>query len=421
MAAGKAPLLPFQKLAASFGATATTEAREAGTTEVFRSETPLPGQGEYRTGSERASLEVELRHGAAPCLVVRAHEEEAGPVSGQRKNVMARMRARLVYPTLSIQRASSLDRLNTLFALRFDVRTGDPAFDRAVTIAADLSDEVLAQAFGTKEARTAVLDILAAGFTVHFEERALRAELIAPTEAHLNPATLSPIITALATLVAHVPRVDAGGFTKRPQLGRFITAIILVTGLVAAGALAPGTLDDPGVPVRELPRLLIPLPAVAPGLLAGSAAFVLAYLLLRWQLKRKNTSTDLPLVLALFVVLASLGVGVLDAGNRLLDEAPLVTHKAKVASKDVAKSRKSGAANEWSIVVPSWRPGVTELELIISPDMHRDIRPGDTVLVTTHPGYFGWEWGAVIEQVAGGQPATDDDDKKRRAPPERGR
>jgi len=409
MAAGKAPLTPFQKLAASFEASPRTESRDGRTVEVFGLD------------REAAVVAVELAHGAAPCLVVRGQEEEAAPSSGYRQNVRTRMRARLVYPVLELKPLTSLDRFNAMFALRIDVRTGDPAFDRAVAIKADLADEVIAQAFGAKEARAAVLEILAAGFNLYFEERALRAELLAPNDSHLTTTTLSPVVAALATLVAHVPRLDPSAITRRPQLGRTLTAVILVVGLVAAGALAPGTFDDAGMAIRPLPRPIVPLPTMIPGILVGSVAFVLAFLGVRWQLKRRNVSTDLPLVLALLVVMATLGVGLLDAANRLLDEAPLATHDAKVIAKDTSKSRKSGLVNEWLLVVPSWQPGATKLELAVDSETHRGIRTGDTVRVSVHPGFFGWEWGAVIERAPGGSappggtttPDLQDDDRRR--------
>lgn len=392
------PSPPFQKLAASFEATARTEAREGGATEIFDLE------------RDPALIAVELAHGAPPCLSVRAHEEEAAPSSGYRKNVLTRMRARLVYPTLSIRRLTPLERFNAMFALRIDVRTGDPAFDREVALTGDLSDEVIATAFGAPETRAAVLQILAAGFNVYFEERAVRAQILGAVEGHLTATTLGPVIEGLTALVTHVPRFEPTTLTKRPQLGRAITVGILVTGLVAAAALAPGTLDDPGIPVRPIPRPLLPLPTMAPGILAGTVAFVLAFALLRWQLKRRNAATDLPIVLALFVVMGTLGVGLLDAANRLLDDAPLAVHEARVVGKDTGKSRKSGQANEWMLVIPAWQPGATQLELVVDAELHRTIRTGDTLRVTVHPGFFGWEWGAVLERARGAAPAPGNHD-----------
>lgn len=379
---------PFQKLAAAFEAVPRVESREGTTVQVFKIE------------RDSAAIEVSLSHGTPPVLALRAHEEEPSPSSGYRQNLLARVRKRLHYPPLLFRRVTQLDRVNAMLGLRFDARTGDAAFDRAVTVEADLADDVIAQAVGSAEARAAVLEILSAGMVVRFEERALCAELPQPAEAHLGAAVIAPVVAALVRLVASVPLSDPAVFTRRPQPGRFITAAIVVIGLLGAGALAPGTLDDVGVPVRALPHPIVPLPFMVPGLAAGSAVFVVAYLLLRWQLKRRNASTDLPLVLALYVVLAVLGVGLLDGANRLLDEEPLAVHEVKVAGKDKGTSRKSGAVNEWSLVVPSWRPGTAQLELVVDDDLHRTVRVGDTLRVTTHPGFFGWEWGAVVEKIA---------------------
>lgn len=389
MADGKAPGTPFQKLAAALGKPGRSEGRDSSTEESFIIE------------RDPAVIDVALTHGAPPCLVLRGHEEEAAPSSGYRKNLLARARARQVFPKLLLRRITPLDRVNRMFAFRFDLRTGDPAFDDGATIEGDLSDEMIAQAFGTKEARAAALEILAAGFTLHFEERVLRAELVGPTAAHFNAATVGPVADALAALVTNVPRLDAAAFTARPQSRRPITAVILGIGLLAAGALAPGTLDDSGVPLKRLPRPLLPLPTMAPGVAIGIGGFVVAYFILRWLLKRKNTSTDLPLVMALFVVMSSLGVGVLEAGNRLLDDDSLEIHDVKVVGKDTSKSRKSGAVNEWTLVVPSWQKGATQLELSVDAELHRDVRVGDVLRVSVHPGFFGWQWGAVVERVGG--------------------
>jgi hypothetical protein len=405
MADARRPATPFGKLAAALDATSLTGSREAG----------MEG---FKLDRGEAILEVSLAYGASPCLVLRGHEEEPAPSSGYKKNVLLRHRARLVYPVLVARRVTSLDRVNTLLALRFEVRTGDPAFDRAVTIEGGPSDDVIAQTFASKEARAAVLEILDAGFTLHLEDRVIRADLTGPTEAHLTPSTISPLLDALATLVAHVPRSDPSAFTPRPQAGRALTATIVGVGLVAAGALAPGTLDDPGIPLREIPRPLFSVPTLVPGVALGAGLFVLSYLLVRWQLKRRNTSTDLPIILALFVVMAMLGVGLLDASNRLLDEAPLAVHDVKVLKKDVGTSRKSGMTNEWLLVVPSWQPGVKEFELSISEDLHRNTRVGDAMRVTVHPGFWGWQWGAVVDRGSG-RPAPSDEVNDPAPPPGR--
>lgn len=406
MAAERAASTPFEKLAAAFGSAPRLESREGTSVEVFRIERGA------------AAVEVAYSHGTPPVLVLRAQEEEPAPASGYRQNLLARTRKRLHYPPLLFRLVTSLDRVNAMLGLRFDARTGDPAFDRAVTVEADLSDDVIAQAVGAKEARAAVLDILSAGMLVRFEERGLCAELSSPSDAHFGVAAVTPVVDALVRLLASVPRSDPTVFTKRSQPGRVITAAIVVIGLLGAGALAPGTLDDPGVPVRALPHPIVPLPFMVPGLLAGSAAFVVAYLALRWQLKRRNTSTDLPLVLALYVVLAVLGVGLLDGANRLLDEAPLAEHVVKVAGKDQGTSRKSGAVNEWYVVVPSWRAGGGQLELSIDDDLHRTVRVGDALRVTTHPGFFGWEWGAVVERAPAAAPPDPPGDPAPDAPPD---
>ncbi len=410
-----APATPFQKLAAAFEAAPREEAREGGLVEVF----PV--------ARKESQIEVSLSRGVAPCLSVRAQsvamgpraapnpgapsapDEEPPPSSTFRKNVLLRTRNRLVYPRLVARRVSSLDRVNALLALRSDTRTGDADFDRGVTIEADFSDEVIAQTFASKAARDAALVVVGAGFTLLFEDRAIRADLPAPAEGHVSAATVGPVIEALDTLVATAPRSDPAAFSKRPQLGRVLAGAIIVIGLIAAGSLAPGAFDDPGSLIRPLPHPLVPMPMMIPGLLAGAAAFVPAFLLLRFWLKRRNASTDLPLVMALLVVLMTLGVGGLDAVNRLFDDAPLAVHDAKILSKDTSKSRKSdgmskgtvtvseGGVTDWLLAVSSWRPGVAELEVSVSPNLHRTARVGDTLRVTVHPGFLGWEWGAAVE------------------------
>jgi hypothetical protein len=380
---------PFQKLAAAFGEMVRLESRDGTSVETFK------------IVRDAATVEVSLSHGAPPVLVLRAQEEDPAPSSGYRQHMLARTRRRLVYPTLFFRRVTSLDRVNAMLGLRFDARTGDAAFDRAVTVEADLSDDVIAQALGAPDARAAVLEVLAAGMAVRFDERALCAELPSPSGAHLGAAAVTPVVDALVRLAAGVPRSDPSVFTRRPQPGRVITVAVVVIGLLGAGALAPGTLDDPGIPIRPLPRPIVPLPFMVPGLLAGAAAFVIAYLLIRWRLKRRNTSTDLPLVLALFVVMSVLGMGLLDAANRLLDDADIAVHEVRVTRKDTGTSRKSGAVNEWYLIVPSWRTEETSLELSVDEDLHRDVRAGDALRVTTHRGFFGWEWGAVVERASG--------------------
>lgn len=387
-----APRSPLQKLAAALEAGAEAE-KQAWTADAFT------------LHREAAILEISVAQGAPPCLILRAHEEDPAPTSGYRKNVLARARARQVYPALHVRRITSLDRIHTLFGFRCEVRTGDPAFDRAVTIEAEHADEILAQVFGSAEARRAVLDILDAGFTLQFEERALRADVTSPTDAHFAPATAGRVVSALTVLVAHVPRLDPASFTKRPQIGRVIIGTIVATGFLAAATLAPGTLDESGVPIRAIPRPTLPLPQMLPGVALGTGLFLVTYLGLRWLIKRRNTSTDLPLVMAILVVMWTLGVGLLDAGNRLLDEE-LEIHDARVTGKDTNKSRKSGAVTEWLLVVPSWKPGSTQLELSVDPGLHRSVRTGDTLRISLHPGFFGWPWGAVVERVGGAAPKT---------------
>ncbi|MBK8253707.1 MAG: hypothetical protein IPK82_13700 [Polyangiaceae bacterium] len=395
MAETKAPATPFEKLAASLNSAGRVESRDGGQTEAFQ----IP--------RGHALIEFSLLHGSPTMLVLRGTEDEA-PISDRKQNVLARVRKRLVYAPIAVRLVTALDRVNSMFALRFDVRTNDAAFDKAVVMEADLSDDVIAQTFGSKEARQAALEILNSGLTLRFEDRAICAELPSPTEAHFNAVNLGHVADNLAVMVANVPRVDASSLTKRPQAGRVITAAIVVIGILGTAALAPGTLDEPGAVIRPLPRPLLPLPFMLPGVLAGAAAFVLFYLGLRWQLKRRNMSTDLPLVLAVFVVLATLGVGGLDAANRLLDDADLAVQSVKITAKDTGTSRKSGNTNEWFLVVPSWRADAKELELSVNADLHRAVRVGDGLTVTVHPGFFGWEWGAVVERDSLAAPRSDE-------------
>ena len=383
-------MTPFQKLGAAIGGVGKGDASDTFT--LFLGE---------------AVVDVTLVPGEPQLLVLRAHEEEAAPSSGFRRNVLARTRARQVYPTLAVRRVTPLDRVNRLFAFRFDVRTGDAKFDDAVTIEGDFSDEVIANALRSSEAREAILAILDAGFTVHFEERAVRADLRSPTDAFLNAATVNPVAEALGKLVMTVPRSDPAVFTARPQLGRALVGVILGTGLMAALTLAPGTLDDSAVQLRPLPRPLVALPQMLPGILLGTGLFVVAYLIIRAILKRRNTWTDLPVVMALLVAMWTLGVGLLDAGNRLLDDAELEVHDTKILAKDVSKSRKSGNVTEWLLVIPSWKPNAKEVELSVDVDLHRRVRAGDTLRLSVHPGFFGWPWGAVVERAGGAAPGTD--------------
>lgn len=403
MADPKAPRSPLQKLAAALDAGPEAE-KQAWTNDTFTLH-----RGE-------SILDIAIVQGAPPCLTLRAHEEEAAPSTSHgragadeghtiRKNVLARARARQVYPALTVRRITSLDSMNALLGFRCETRTGDASFDRAVAIETELADDVLSRAFGSAEARKAAIEILDAGFTLHFEERALRADAPSPTDSHFTPATAGRVADALATLIAHVPRLDPASFTKRAPIGRVVIGTIVVTGLLAAAALAPGTLDDSGVPIRAIPRPVFPMPQMIPGIALGTVLFALTYLGLRWLIKRRNTSTDLPLVMAILVVMWTLGVGALDAANRLLDDE-LETHDAKVTGKDTNKSRKSGAVTEWLLFVPSWMPGTTQLELSVDAGLHRTIRNGDTLRISLHPGFFGWPWGAVVERIGGAAPNT---------------
>jgi hypothetical protein len=61
---------------------------------------------------------------------------------------------------------------------------------------------------------------------------------------------------------------------------------------------------------------------------------------------------------------------------------------------------------EWLLVVPSWQPESTQIELSVDADLHRNVRAGDTLRVSVHPGFFGWPWGAVVERVGGATQGT---------------
>ncbi len=75
--------------------------------------------------------------------------------------------------------------------------------------------------------------------------------------------------------------------------------------------------------------------------------------------------------------------------NRAFDRSPARQVYAVVMLKSFSSGRFS---NDFLTVAPSWRPGRTQEELIVSGPTFSSVYEGEPVTITVHKGLFGLSW-----------------------------
>jgi hypothetical protein len=284
-------------------------------------------------------------------------------------------------PRLRLRRKSSIDRLGRRLAFEREHQTGDPAFDRDVSIDTDLPVHVVREAVSEQALHRSVRDLLAAGFdNLDFDEKGLTLRKDFQGFQDLEPERFRGFLDAAASAASRMRSLDRlwAEFPSRrtPAVVTTAAIIVAVTGVIAT------------VLARKLWRTLSADPVVS-GLRLGLLLTVLSLPLLLLLLRGRVSGMRDAAVsgLGLLIGLPCWGVAGLTGVNGLLDDSPAVVREAVITGKDTGGTSKS---REYSVSL-RWPDGKF-VKLDVSRARYDAAEVGAVLPVVTRRGSLGWEW-----------------------------
>jgi hypothetical protein len=320
-----------------------------------------------------------------------AHPPDAGALHGARGGPFrgdALGRAPSPAPML-LRAETGTDRFGKRIGMNREVELGDAAFDARIYIETDAPDERVRDVLAESAVRGAVLRCLDLGATdVSLNEAGeLGVQLpVMSTDALATPSVLL-LLGALGAAAEAMPPIALQprrgmGFRDR------IAAFALLGTLIA-------------LPLFFLFRSLwgaIESDLSAAGVLAGGGAWLVAIPIL-WRVMRGSSTSLRNLGLVLFFSLFGLPLAAVDVLlfiNGALDRSAPAAHVEDVVNRRVS----GGKSTTYYLVVRSWRPDESTVELTVSSGDYVRFAPGSKVVVTTRAGLLGWERMVSIEAPA---------------------
>jgi hypothetical protein len=289
-----------------------------------------------------------------------------------------------------LRRETSLDRFGKRIGLNREHQTGDQAFDRDIYIESDASTEDLATLLEDGATRAAVQQILGAGFqsvALFAGASSLEAALSPITSASL--AQMESVAGKLAQIADNLP-----GFDRDP-VGRDAsvrTAIAILAGIVSAfafvifAALAIG--QHPLVHDGPIGKCF------AIGLAGWLLVCAATFFVVRGKSDalRAFLSVFFTQVFAVPALVVGLGAGL----NGWLDDGAPTVHEARVLAQWITTSKNN---KTYHVRVASFHPDdPRDVELTVSSGIFMRVPVGRDVLVTTRPGWLGWEWITSVKE-----------------------
>lgn len=287
-----------------------------------------------------------------------------------------------------VTRESRLDALFKRLGISVELQTGDSSFDRELYIQTD-SVEFARAYFADYDKREALQKIIQSGFANVTHDGQVVQTVIRPfSPKSLQDGTLvGETVNRLRVLTEDLPMdyqeprlLGVPAWKLRRALAYGSAAAALAGGLAAMiyGLYAFRPLDLGGM-LRASLDYSVP----ALGVFLGVAIAMLR--------GRSSSHRELMRVALLALPgLPLLGFGGLMVLNGYLDTSGASYHQALVLGARRARSKDS---TDYYLLLKSWRPGHRTEELTVSDATYRRVRVGRSMLiVTTHPGRYGFEW-----------------------------
>ena len=281
-------------------------------------------------------------------------------------------------PALVLRRESALDRAGKWLRLDRSLRTGDAAFDAAVLIETDASDEDVRRTLADEAPRRAVRALLSSGVSrVVLDPEGLSAVRDDRNREALPSGGYERTAKLLADAASGLPlfaRGRAAGAARPVSQEALPVALLFVVAMVL-----PRFVAEPADPVA-------PGQGAVLGLCVWLVVVAAAVTHLRGR-SRALVRLGTIAFLGLFTIPAS-AYWVLCWANRALDTGPPTEHATHVTGTGGVARAGDG---KFAVAVAPWRPGM-RVVLQIPTKLVTKATEGAPLVVITRPGLIGWEW-----------------------------
>jgi hypothetical protein len=334
--------------------------------------------GQYRTYPAKVPVPAELD--GAPYTVL-----YTPPVKGKHAKPSSLTVTTPVASTGEFHMAPEtwFDRMCKRWGLAREIHSGDEAFDAECYVRSDAVE--FAEAYlADPVKRVAILDLRRFGFpTVTMKDGSLSATWVGFDPAKHDQPELAEDVAARLVLLsrnlpAHRPEFDNRAGTHRKQFQVVYWAFLALFGATILSLIGYPPIHGSDLVVPALIVLVIGLPVfayVSALTLAGTSTSHYAWGAL--------------MIGALF--LFPLGsFGTITLINGVADDAPEVTHRAKIVERYTTRSKNS---TNYHVRCESWRdPGDTESFQVSFADWNATVPNKSKLVVVTRAGALGIEW-----------------------------
>jgi hypothetical protein len=297
----------------------------------------------------------------------------------------------------TITRESKFDRFFKRLGVCVEINTHDPSFDNTFYISTN-TVPFARQYLERGEHRRAIQALFDLGFN-HLKQNGKslvltwrnfpRRQLMAVETMEKAVVQLAILVRALAKVPSYEPPVSAYPVWKLKRLFAFaVSGILVITGITALiiGLVSYRPLDVGKVFVKSV-TYSVPL------------FFIFSWISL--QLLKGRSSSHRELITVFLISLFAFplaGFGYTAFFNGALDKGEPEVHKVLVINKYYKRNKST----DYYAVVNSWREDTAKKteKLRISKRFYNLLHPGSsTMMVTTKPGKFGFEW--IVNMTSG--------------------
>jgi hypothetical protein len=294
------------------------------------------------------------------------------------------------FPSIELRHESTDEVDAKRGGITHEAQTGDAAFDEAVFIASDHSDEEVLAVLSAPAVRAAILELLNATRSVSLVPNGVRMHIAASAPGAFDPGSIRACVARMRVIAGAPRRIE--GREPPPDTWGTTAAGAMITAVFLAPLLVIGA-HGLWTPVTSAPTMT--------GLVAGLVLALAVQPLLRRKIRgRSDSHTSLAMGrTASAVWMPALTIIMLLAINALFDRSRERAHEVEVASvsydneNNVAKATVRASGADASLHGQEF-----EFE-----DPQKAIAVGQRLTAMTKRGALGWEWRSSPAKLRVGQ------------------
>lgn len=287
-----------------------------------------------------------------------------------------------------ITRESRFDRFFKKLGICVKLETHDQEFDKTFFITTDAVG-FTRELFSKAEKRGLVMDIFAKGFTeIKYDGKKMMVNWVSfPRNKLMEVKAVEEIASLLGQLGRGMPHIseyetesrENAGLKQKLFIAYAVPILLLIAGIAG---LAIGLTSY--IPLDEGKIILNSFKYSIPCLFLFLWAMIM--------LLKGRTSSHRELIPAMILSILGFilgGMGGEITLNGWLDKGKPTAHEARVINKYYSKSKNSFT---YYAVVESWREGQYYEKLKVGESFYDYLEPDESIIITTKPGKFGFEW-----------------------------